>query len=74
MKKLKGVESVAFEELFEGNSTRGDLIVTFLAILEMVRLSVMRVHQAEPGTNIRLFPVVDLGEREGVDLIKDDYV
>jgi segregation and condensation protein A len=45
---LKGKGQVAFERLFETDATRSDLIVTFLALLEMTRLRMMRVHQEGP--------------------------
>ncbi len=37
---------VMFEELFPQGASRGELIMTFLAILEMARLRMIRVHQA----------------------------
>ncbi|HYQ41590.1 MAG TPA: segregation/condensation protein A [Polyangiaceae bacterium] len=45
---LKNRGKVLFEELFEGARGRADLIVTFLAILEMTRLRLTRVEQAGP--------------------------
>lgn len=45
---LKGKGSVPFEKLFEGETTRSDLIVTFLALLEMTRLRMMQVLQDGP--------------------------
>jgi segregation and condensation protein A len=47
--------SLAFDELFEGSRTRADVIVTFLAILEMVKLSLLRVTQHIPTGVIRIF-------------------
>jgi len=38
---------VEFTELFEPDATRGDVIVTFLALLEMIRLRVLRALQQE---------------------------
>jgi len=46
--RLKGLGLVAFETLFESDATRSDLIVSFLALLEMARLRMMRVHQEGP--------------------------
>lgn len=40
------VSGVMFEELFPQGASRSELVVTFLAILEMVRLRMIRVHQA----------------------------
>jgi len=37
-----------FDELFESVSTRFDLVVTFLALLEMTRLKMTRLFQSEP--------------------------
>src|SRR3954468_4649684 len=45
---LKSRGKVRFEELFEGHRGRADLIVTFLAILEMTRLRLTRVEQEGP--------------------------
>jgi segregation and condensation protein A len=45
---LKGQGQVSFERLFDADATRSDLIVTFLALLEMTRLRMMKVHQEGP--------------------------
>jgi segregation and condensation protein A len=45
---LKSRGRLVFEQLFDGSRSRGDLIVTFLAILEMTRLRLTRVEQAGP--------------------------
>jgi segregation and condensation protein A len=41
-----------FEELFEGRGTRGEIIVTFLALLEMTRLRLTRLYQDGPLDSI----------------------
>ena len=46
---------VSFESLFETPATKSDLIVTFLALLEMVRLELVRVVQNSQTGIIRLF-------------------
>ncbi len=38
---------VAFDDLFEGQRTRAELIVTFLALLEMTRLRLTNIHQED---------------------------
>jgi segregation and condensation protein A len=49
-----------FDELFEGVRTRYDLIVTFLAILEMARMRIARVYQADHTSPIYLqFALLD---------------
>ncbi len=39
---------VIFEELFEGLATRFDLVITFLALLEMTKMRLTRLFQTEP--------------------------
>ena len=43
---------VPFEDLFEPSFTRFDLVITFLALLEMTRLKMTRLMQPEPLGNI----------------------
>ena len=45
---LRGRRRLRFEELFEGAVTKVEVVVTFLALLEMTRLRLTRVHQAGP--------------------------
>lgn len=45
---LKGKGRVPFSELFDETMTRSDLIVSFLAVLEMTRLRMMQVLQEAP--------------------------
>lgn len=44
---LEGEDAVAFESLFEASRHRMVIIVTFLALLELIRLRVARVFQGE---------------------------
>ena len=53
--RLTGVEAMGFEDLFDDVAQRADLIVTFLAILEMIRLKVLRVFQTGAGGPIRVY-------------------
>ncbi len=46
--------SVTFDELFETQATRGDIIVTFLAILEMAKAQVIRIMQHVSSGIIRI--------------------
>ncbi|UCH23392.1 MAG: segregation/condensation protein A [Deltaproteobacteria bacterium] len=48
-------ESLTFDELFSADSNKGEVIVTFLAILEMVKLSLVRIAQHVQTGIIRLF-------------------
>ncbi len=53
--RLSETEACGFEELFSDVSTRGGLIVTFLALLEMIRLKLIRVFQLQPFGPIRVY-------------------
>ena len=50
--EVKG--SVSFDELFPTGTAKSDVIVTFLAILEMVKLSLVSIFQHVPTGAIRL--------------------
>ncbi len=52
---LEERSSVTFRELFETEVTRGDIIVTFLAILEMAKLQLIRIMQHVESGIIRIF-------------------
>jgi len=49
---LENIESIRFEELFKESFTRVQLIVTFLALLELLRLGLARVYQEQQFGNI----------------------
>jgi segregation and condensation protein A len=58
-------KKLTFEELFDGATSRGDLIVTFLALLEMTRLRMTRIEQDGPLEVIRIeLALVDAGVME----------
>jgi segregation and condensation protein A len=58
-------KNMTFEQLFEGATSRGDLIVTFLALLEMTRLRMTRIEQDGPLETIRIeLSLVDAGVME----------
>lgn len=44
--------AVSFEKLFDGDKRKGDIVLTFLAILEMARLRMIRIFQESPGGEI----------------------
>jgi segregation and condensation protein A len=54
--------SIAFENLFEGVTTRALLVVTFVALLEMVRLRILRFYQNKPFGPIHVSRRRDTGE------------
>ena len=53
--RLSETEACGFEELFADASSRGDLITTFLALLEMIRIKLVRVFQSEMCGPIRVY-------------------
>jgi segregation and condensation protein A len=53
--RLSETEAVGFEDLFADVDDRGGLIVTFLALLEMIRLKLVRVFQAGSFGPIRVY-------------------
>ena len=55
LERLSETEACGFEDLFDGNYTRGDMIVTFLAMLEMIRLKLSRVFQQGQMGVIRVY-------------------
>ena len=56
---LRHSEGVAFSRLFTPKSPRGEIIVTFLALLELLRLRQVAVSQPEPFTEIIVSKVAE---------------
>jgi segregation and condensation protein A len=53
--RLSETEACGFEDLFEPDAPRGDMITTFLALLEMIRLQLIRVFQQGGAGAIRIY-------------------
>src|SRR5437867_1682672 len=53
--RLSETEAIGFEELFADAQDRAGLIVTFLALLEMIRLQLIRVFQSGSFGPIRVY-------------------
>lgn len=65
--RLAKLRSCRFEELFDDAATVYDLVVTFLAILEMAKRRLARVYQSEPIAPIHLeYTVLAEGEVDDV--------
>jgi len=60
---IKEGESIEFLELFRSQETKGDMILTFLALLELIRLKQVKVYQRGLFGPIRVFRPV--GPEEG---------
>ena len=68
---LNTSESVTFDSLFTTLNTKQEVIVTFLAILELMRMQLIRSQQGQPFDVIRLYIAVDLETQE--EILKDFY-
>jgi segregation and condensation protein A len=55
LSRLRETEACGFEELFADVETRAGIIVTFLALLEMIRLKLVRVFQQANFGPIRVY-------------------
>ena len=55
---LQGVDMAGFEEMFTGIATREEVIITFLAILELCRLKMIRLTQSENFGRIWIIPML----------------
>jgi segregation and condensation protein A len=73
---LQGQQSLAFSELFAGQTNRHEVIVTFLAMLELVKLRLVHLLQSQRFGAIWLSPTVGEAEVEdsGLDEEKLGYV
>jgi segregation and condensation protein A len=55
LERLSETEACGFNDLFADAASRADMIVTFLALLEMIRLKLIRVFQAGQTGPIRIY-------------------
>jgi len=62
MDRIWDAESVTFNELFTTATPRREIIVTFLALLELLRLRMIKVYQAESFGMIRIFSPIEREE------------
>jgi segregation and condensation protein A len=65
-------EMVAFGELFEGISSRLEAIVTFMALLELIKLSRVRARQESPFGSIWIYRASLYDSREHLTLTHQD--
>ncbi len=54
LRRLEGIGSCGFEDLFDEDRSRGELVTTFLAVLEMIRMKLIRVFQSASFGPIRV--------------------
>ena len=70
MEILNASESVTFESLFTVLNKKQEVIVTFLAILELISLKLLRVQQTIHFETIRIYKSAD---EETQDAILQEY-
>ena len=54
MERLKNNKTINFYDLFEEDRTISEFIITFLALLELVHIGLIRIFQPDPAKDIRL--------------------
>lgn len=69
--ELRGRESIAFLDLFSDGIKRSEVIVTFLALLELVKMHMVRFMQNTHYGTIWLFPAVAVDENEELEVGED---
>jgi len=52
MEMIEGHDAIRFEDIFKGSKARIQLIVTFVALLELIRLGLIRAYQEKQFGNI----------------------
>jgi segregation and condensation protein A len=57
--KLRELRTVLFDELFDGSTSRFDIVITFLAVLELIKAGVLGAFQNSPYAQIQ---IVYMGE------------
>ena len=71
MERMRGRERVEFRELFTDATTRPLVIITFLSLLELMKLKLIRCQQAAAYGEIHIYPSEDLDSVD--ELAIDDY-
>lgn len=64
---LDGTPIVDFETLFSGAVDKVEIVSTFLAILELMKLGVIRVQQSRMTSTIRIFKVAEVIKEVGTE-------
>ena len=68
IKALKNGGGITFESLIKGKRSRVDVVVTFLAVLELVKRRVIQTHQDRLFTDIQLSPMPGWDGSEEINL------
>jgi segregation and condensation protein A len=59
LEKLRETGQISFQELLEGARDRRRIVYTFLALLELMKLRMIKAYQTGPFGPIRIFPAVE---------------
>ena len=59
LEELEREKSLSFTDLLKAGRTRKSIIYTLLAILELMKMRVVRAFQSDPFGPIRIFPAVE---------------
>jgi segregation and condensation protein A len=59
MEQLSVTKSLTFEDLLKGKKDRRRIIYTFLALLELIKLRMIKAYQTSVFGVIRIFPAVE---------------
>lgn len=65
--QLEKMESLAFEDLFAAEKGRAYLVVSFLAVLEMARLKIIRLYQTENFSPIRVKLIMEQNKAKAME-------
>lgn len=74
MREMRSVQRLKFSALFAGATSRSEVVVTFLAMLELIRLKQLIVMQEEPFAEIELAPAPVEGALPTGPLVADNEV
>jgi segregation and condensation protein A len=69
--RLATLRRASFDELFDGMRSQYEVVVTFLALLEMAKMRMLRVYQADAYSPLYLESAI-LGEHDEVPLVRAD--
>jgi segregation and condensation protein A len=70
--ELKQKQSIYFKELFEKDRTLEEFVITFLALLELVHMGLLRVYQPSVESDIRIEARFEENEEINVQIVEDD--
>jgi segregation and condensation protein A len=69
--RLATLRRASFDELFDGMRSQYEVVVTFLALLEMAKMRMLRVYQADAYSPLYLESAI-LGEHDEVPVVRSD--